>query len=83
MNEDFDHPNFEVVAGIVDRNLGDELGQIRHVDKCYIHPYFSSDQGSDIALLKLDFPLEFNENVTVSTLGLNIKDFCNSINYSP
>ena len=64
LNDEFDHPNFEVIAGILDRNANEESGQIRHVEKAYVHPYFSSDQGSDIALLKLDFPLEFNENVT-------------------
>ena len=38
--------------------------QIRHVEKAYVHPYFSPEQSSDIALLKLDEPLEFNDFVT-------------------
>eukprot|EP00093_Oithona_nana_P012848 12848.XXX_868532_867894_1 [CDS] Oithona nana genome sequencing. len=70
LNDEFDHPNFEVIAGILDRN-NDESGQIRHVEKAYVHPYFSSDQGSDIALLKLDFPLEFNENVTAVHMAVD------------
>lgn len=70
LNDEFDHPNFEVIAGILDRN-NDESGQIRHVEKAYVHPYFSSDQGSDIALLKLDFPLEFNENVTAVNMAVD------------
>ena len=70
LNDEFDHPNFEVIAGILDRN-NDESGQIRHVEKAYVHPYFSSDQGSDVALLKLDFPLEFNENVTAVHMAVD------------
>ena len=55
----------------MDRNGNDESGQIRHVEKAYVHPYFSSEQGSDIALLKLDFPLEFNENVTAVNMAVD------------
>ena len=39
--------------------------QIRHVEKAFVHPYFSPEQSSDIALLKLDEPLEFNDFVKV------------------
>ena len=37
--------------------------QIRHVETAYVHPYFSPEQSSDIGLLKLDEPLEFNDYV--------------------
>ena len=42
------------------------FSQIKHVSEAKIHPYFSAEQGSDVALLKLDTPLEFNEWVQVS-----------------
>merc|ERR1712223_310728 len=72
LNDDLDHPNFLVVAG--DYNIGvngEETEQIRHVQTAYVHPYFSPEQSSDIGLLKLDAPLEFNDYVKPISLAEN------------
>ena len=51
---------FNIILCLRNANL-----QIRHVEKAYVHPYFSPEQSSDIALLKLDESLEFNDFVKV------------------
>merc|ERR550539_649383 len=63
LNDQLDHANFVVVAG--EFNVAETEGneQFRHIEKAFIHPYFGPEQGSDMALLKLDSPLEFNDLV--------------------
>ena len=68
MNDEVDHNNFLVIAGELDTQAIDGSEQLKHVQQAFVHPYFSSEQGSDVGLLKLDSPLEFNEFVQVILL---------------
>ena len=54
---------FQVVAG--EWNLAGEDGteQVRHVETVYTHPYFSAEQGGDIALIRLNSSLELGQFV--------------------
>merc|ERR1711983_75877 len=71
LNDDLDRPNFLVVAGEYDISKDEEFEQVRHVETAFVHPYFSPEQSSDIALLKLDSPLEFNDYVQAIALPTN------------
>jgi len=72
-DDSLDHEHFIVVAGEWDLQQGDGTEQVRHVDKVFRHPYFS-EQGCDIALIRLNASLEFGEFVSsVSLATMNEK----------
>merc|ERR1711915_350552 len=72
-DDSLDHEHFIVVAGEWDLQQGDGTEQVRHVDKVFRHPYFS-EQGCDIALIRLNASLEFGEFVSsVSLANMNEK----------
>ena len=68
LNDELDHNNFLVIAGEFDTQAIDGSEQLKHVQQAFVHPYFSSEQGSDVGLLRLDSPLEFNEFVQVKSM---------------
>merc|ERR1712198_342627 len=47
-DDSLDHNNFIVVANIWDIKAKNETHQVRHVDRVYRHPYFSSQQSCDL-----------------------------------
>ena len=63
-DDDLDHNNFLVVAGEWDLAAEDGTEQIRHVETVYTHPYFSAEQGGDIALIRLNSSLDLGQFVS-------------------
>merc|ERR1712215_228339 len=51
-DDSLDHNNFVVVAGEFDLATDEATEQTIHVDKVFRHPYYSSDLGCDIALVR-------------------------------
>jgi len=70
LDDDLDHDHFVVVAGEWDLDKVDGSEQKIHVETVFTHPYFSSaEQTSDIALIRLNESLVFNENVSAIDLA--------------
>ena len=51
-DDDLDHDHFSIVAGEWDLGAQDGTEQVTYVDRVYIHPYLSAQQGADIALIR-------------------------------
>ena len=68
-DDDLDHDHFQVVAGEWNLAGDDGTEQVRHVETVYTHPYFSAEQGGDIALIKLNSSLELGQFVAPVSLA--------------
>ena len=68
-DDDLDHDHFQVVAGEWNLAGVDGTEQVRHVETVFTHPYFSAEQGGDIALIKLNSSLELGQFVAPVSLA--------------
>jgi len=68
IDDSLDHDHFLVVAGEYDLVAGDGTEQVRHVERVVRHPYFSTE-GCDIALIRLNVSLDFDEFVSPISLA--------------
>ena len=76
-DDDLDHDHFTLVAGEWDLASNDNTEQVRHVDRVFTHPYFSAEQGADIALIRLNESLvlgDYVQSVQLSELGSSFTD---------
>lgn len=62
-----------IIAGVNDIN--DALRQIRYVSEVVVHPNYNYIFNADIALLRLQRPLDFNEDVNPICLPWDKKQF--------
>jgi len=84
-DDSLDHDHFLVVAGEFDLHTMEGTEQTVHVEKVYRHPYYSSKQGCDIALVRLNTSLTLNpwvQPVDMADLGQEFSGSCQESGWS-
>jgi len=83
-DDSLDHNNFIVVAGVWDINAKNESRQVRHVDRVYRHPYFSSQQSCDLALIRLSesFDMTSLSSIPLASMNQEFEGECTEIGWS-
>ncbi|XP_052280967.1 cubilin-like [Dreissena polymorpha] len=74
----FSPQELSIVAGSHD--LSDVTGQVRHVAEVIIHPDYNFIYSDDIALLRLQRPLDFSDDVNAACLPWDGRQFSPSSN---